>query len=95
MSEADEHLRLLFGRTVVKMLPCDVLEQTMEEDVLVDMELEEGDEVGWLIGILVQLADSGWRYLAAPQRLSYVPYSADRDTSQVHLDERFLHILSD
>ena len=56
MSEADEHLRLLFGRTVVKMLPCDVLEQTMEEEVLVDMELEEGEEVGWLIGILVQLS---------------------------------------
>ena len=47
------------------------------------------------VSFLVQLADSGWRYLAAPQRLSYVPYSADRDTSQVHLDERFLHILSD
>lgn len=56
MSEADESPRFLFGNTVVKMLHCDVLEQRRKEDVLVGMELWEGEEVGMLVDIPDQIS---------------------------------------
>ena len=42
------------------------------------------------VGFLVQRADGGGGYLAAPQGLSNVLHPAHRDTGQVHLNESFL-----
>ena len=43
------------------------------------------------IGFLVQLADGGGRYLAAPQSLSNILNTAHGYTCQIHLDESFLY----
>src|SRR5699024_2121462 len=43
------------------------------------------------IGFLVQFADGGCGYLAAPQSLGNVLHTAHGYTSQVHLDKGFLH----
>ena len=43
------------------------------------------------ICLLVQFADRGRRYPAAPQRLCDVLYTPHRYARQVHLDKRFLH----
>ena len=44
------------------------------------------------IHFLVQLTDSGGRHLAAPQNFGNIVYSTHRNTCQIHLDERFLHV---
>ena len=43
------------------------------------------------IRFLVQFADGGGRYLAAPKGLGNILHTAHGNTGQVHLDERFLH----
>ena len=43
------------------------------------------------IGFLIQLADGGGRYLAAPQGLSDVLHTPDGYTCQVHLNESLFH----
>ena len=43
------------------------------------------------IGLFVQLADGGSRYLAALKGLSDVHYPMDGYPGQVHLDEGFFH----
>ena len=43
------------------------------------------------ISLLVQLADCGGRYLAAPQRLRDVLYPTHRYARKIYLDQRFLY----
>src|SRR5699024_2522900 len=43
------------------------------------------------IRFLVQLADGGGRYLAAPQSLGNILHAPDGYSGQVHLDEGFFH----
>jgi len=43
------------------------------------------------IRFLVQFADGGWRYLAAPQSLGNVLYTPDGYACQVHLNECFFY----
>ena len=43
------------------------------------------------VGLLIQLADRGWRHLAAPERFGNVLHAPNGDAGKVHLNERFFY----